>query len=310
MSKRWPLLVFFLGLHVSVLDSSQAHAQARLAMDERVGSAEGWAVGYNSSVEGCLASITYSDETTFWLGIDGRDRSTYLALTNPNWQSIESGKQYDLRFVALGGSRWQGKFFGIARDSEKGIISSGLKENFVRELALSSGVAVSIGSRTVARLSLQGSPAAMAAVTQCQSEKNASGNPRKPGNSNVGPRVVGNGTGFFVTSSGHVLTNHHVINECVALEVQQAGGSSREGRLVASDKNNDLAVLVTELKPPSVAPLRNEVRLGEDIAVFGFPLLETLASAGNFTVGNVTGFGGDDGQQFGNSDFRANSARQ
>ena len=63
-------------------------------------------------------------------------------------------------------------------------------------------------------------------------------------------------------------------------------------RVVARDPVNDLALLASDLKPKSVAVLRTGVRLGESVAVFGFPLNGLLATSGNFTVGNVTAVAG------------------
>ena len=63
-------------------------------------------------------------------------------------------------------------------------------------------------------------------------------------------------------------------------------------RVVARDPVNDLALLASDLKPKSVAVLRTGVRLGESVAVFGFPLHGLLATSGNFTLGNVTAVAG------------------
>jgi S1-C subfamily serine protease len=41
-----------------------------------------------------------------------------------------------------------------------------------------------------------------------------------------------------------------------------------------------------------VTALRNDVRVGENIAVYGFPLADRLATAGNFTVGYVSALAG------------------
>lgn len=275
-----------IGLQIWAVAFDLAQAQEKLGLDERLGTSEGWSIGYNKTLNGCLAYETFSDATTFWLGIDGRNRSFFLALTNPNWQSIEPGKSYALRFMALGGGRWQGKFFGVSREAEKGIVSGELNEKFVGEIVRSSGVAVSLGDKNIARLSLQGSSAAMAAIMQCQRERSSGSSSPSPSGG------ASSGTGFFITSSGDVLTNAHVINGCSAVTLQQPGGLSQKGRVVATDAKNDLAVIVTSMKPPAVAALRANVRLGENIAVFGFPLSNRLSTAGNFTVGYVSALAG------------------
>jgi S1-C subfamily serine protease len=64
------------------------------------------------------------------------------------------------------------------------------------------------------------------------------------------------------------------------------------GRVVAQDAANDLAVVKTDLKPGKVGAFKISTRLGEPIAIFGYPLAEVLASSGNFTLGNVTALAG------------------
>lgn len=103
---------------------------------------------------------------------------------------------------------------------------------------------------------------------------------------------LSSGTGYFVTSSGHVVTNHHVVDGCSTIAVFSGDQPAVEGRLVGSDETNDLAVLKTEIKPQKVASLRIGARLGEPVAVFGYPLSQMLASSGNFTLGNITALAG------------------
>ena len=101
------------------------------------------------------------------------------------------------------------------------------------------------------------------------------------------------GTGFFVSSQGHVLTNHHVVENCGAISVALEGNLSLSARVIARDSKNDLALLTTSgLKPSAVPNLRTGVRLGESVFVYGFPLAGLLASSGNFTIGNVTAVAG------------------
>jgi S1-C subfamily serine protease len=105
-------------------------------------------------------------------------------------------------------------------------------------------------------------------------------------------RGTSTGTGFFVSSQGHVLTNHHVVENCTKFAVAQGNAVSQAGRVVASDSKNDLALLSTEMKPAVVPNMRIGVRVGENIFVYGFPLSGLLTSTGNFTIGNVTAVAG------------------
>lgn len=100
------------------------------------------------------------------------------------------------------------------------------------------------------------------------------------------------GTGFFVTSGGHVVTNHHVVQGCNEILVRRSAEFSASATIVASDKNNDLALLKIDREVQSFAPIQPAIRLGENIAAFGYPLSQVLSSNGNFTLGNVTALTG------------------
>jgi S1-C subfamily serine protease len=69
-------------------------------------------------------------------------------------------------------------------------------------------------------------------------------------------------------------------------------GAEQRGRDFAKDERNDLALLATGLHPARTANWRLQVRQGEDIIVYGFPLTGVLASGGNVAAGNVTALAG------------------
>jgi S1-C subfamily serine protease len=71
--------------------------------------------------------------------------------------------------------------------------------------------------------------------------------------------------------------------------------SSRPARVRATDTKRDLALITSETQPsqqPVVLSWRRDARLGEQIAIFGFPYLGALASSGTFTRGDVTALAG------------------
>ena len=100
------------------------------------------------------------------------------------------------------------------------------------------------------------------------------------------------GTGFFISEKGHLLTNAHVVKGCAVVSVFHGADTPRTGRIIARDGTNDLAIIATDLTPDAVADLRVAVRLGEQVAAFGFPLSGLLSSGGNFTLGNITALTG------------------
>ena len=71
-----------------------------------------------------------------------------------------------------------------------------------------------------------------------------------------GKRQRGSGTGFFVSTNGHVLTNEHVVKSCKAYSVTPSGGSPLVAKLIAKDANLDLALLKVNRAPLAVASFR------------------------------------------------------
>ena len=107
------------------------------------------------------------------------------------------------------------------------------------------------------------------------------------------------GTAFAVSSEGHALTNHHVVEGCAELKI-----AGREGiaKVITSDSVNDLALLQLPGYTNIIANLNpdpGKLRQGEDIIVFGYPLNSVLSSGGNLTPGTIsalTGLGNNTNQ--------------
>jgi len=100
------------------------------------------------------------------------------------------------------------------------------------------------------------------------------------------------GTGFFVASDGYLVTNAHVVEGCAEAKVVCGSAGPTPAQVLARDAANDLALLKVNFLSDHVATLRAGVRMGEEIAAFGYPLQGTLSSGGNFTIGNVSGLAG------------------
>ena len=106
-------------------------------------------------------------------------------------------------------------------------------------------------------------------------------------------RLVGSGSGFFVTEDGYFLTNHHVVTNADKVELVSDSISKVVARVVKTDPGNDLALLKAE---GSFRPVRFQytpkVRLGDRIFVMGFPAPDIQGTNIKATQGSVTGENG------------------
>jgi S1-C subfamily serine protease len=103
-------------------------------------------------------------------------------------------------------------------------------------------------------------------------------------------RVEGNGSAFYVSAAGHLVTNAHVVKDCRSL----AASNGSPLQLIKQDLPLDLALVqATGIGPAGVGAFRErDAVLGESIIVFGFPLGGLLARAGNVTSGIVSATSG------------------
>ena len=100
------------------------------------------------------------------------------------------------------------------------------------------------------------------------------------------------GSGFFVTSAGHLVTNYHVIEGCNAVKTNISGKEIRTD-IIAIDKTNDLAIIKAEMNPSKVFPVSNkDVSLLQDVIVAGFPLGKSVSAIIKTHKGSVTALAG------------------
>ena len=117
---------------------------------------------------------------------------------------------------------------------------------------------------------------------------------KKPKQSPDDNKIVAaaSGTGFFVTRSGHIVTNHHVIEGCNAVKVSFKGDEI-EAKVLAIDKMNDLAIIKSNIKPNKVYSVsREDAALLEDIIIAGFPLGKKVSSSIKTSKGSITALSG------------------
>jgi S1-C subfamily serine protease len=109
------------------------------------------------------------------------------------------------------------------------------------------------------------------------------------------PKLVDvSGTGFAVSSEGHILTNNHVISECVGdVRGNLTGEGAMKLRLVSTDESNDLALLQAPRSFEQPAALRGTpTRSGESVIAIGYPFHGLLTSDFTVTSGIVSSLSG------------------
>jgi serine peptidase DegS len=82
------------------------------------------------------------------------------------------------------------------------------------------------------------------------------------------------GSGVIVDTEGHIVTNHHVIANAEAINIQLADGRIADARIVGRDPDTDLAVLAIDLKPVPVVSFGRSDRLnvGDVVLAIGNPV--------------------------------------
>ena len=118
---------------------------------------------------------------------------------------------------------------------------------------------------------------------------------------NVSPGVValevhteqggGTGTGFVIDKEGHIVTNYHVVEGAVEVQVTFPSGIKVRGEVIGTDTDSDLAVVKVEIDPADLFPIplgnSNQIQVGQVVVAIGNP----FGLNGTMTTGIVSGLG-------------------
>ena len=117
--------------------------------------------------------------------------------------------------------------------------------------------------------------------------------------------AAASGSGFFVSQTGHIITNFHVIDSCDSVKVSFKGDNI-DAKVLAIDKMNDLAILKSAINPDQIFSVAKEdADLLENIIVAGFPLGKSVSSSIKTSKGSITSLSGF-GDNF--SEFQTDAA--
>ncbi len=86
-------------------------------------------------------------------------------------------------------------------------------------------------------------------------------------------KAMGYGSGFIISSNGHIMTNEHVLRSGSQIEVEILSGKKYLARLIHKDSKNDLAILKIDATnlPPVTLGNSDAVELGEWVVGIGNP---------------------------------------
>ena len=113
----------------------------------------------------------------------------------------------------------------------------------------------------------------------------------------ISPSVVqiitpdGNGSGFVTDADGRIVTNAHVVKGLSEVEVRFTDGRTYTGRILGVDEVADVALIdIGAYRSLNAIELgdADEIMVGEDVIVMGFPLGDTLGAAPTITRGIVS----------------------
>lgn len=102
---------------------------------------------------------------------------------------------------------------------------------------------------------------------------------------------VGQGSGFMFDTDGYILTNYHVVESALQVEVVFTSGYRAEGEVIGTDLDSDLAVIRVDVPADEVHPLplgsSMYVKVGQTVVAIGNP----YGLSGTMTVGIVSARG-------------------
>jgi serine protease Do len=107
------------------------------------------------------------------------------------------------------------------------------------------------------------------------------------------PMMMGEGSGFFVSADGYIVTNNHVVQKAKTVTVTTQDGKTLDAKVIGTDPKTDLALIkVNEAGDyPFVAFSKETPRIGDWVVAIGNP----YGLGGTVTAGIVSAEGRDIG---------------
>ena len=102
---------------------------------------------------------------------------------------------------------------------------------------------------------------------------------------------MGSGSGFIIDTTGHIITNAHVVAHSSTLTVEFTDGTQRTGLVLGIDEEIDLACIRIS-SPDPLMPFSmgdsDSAQVGEEVIAIGYPLGEMLRGSPTVTRGIIS----------------------
>ncbi|GLR84009.1 S1C family serine protease [Bradyrhizobium iriomotense] len=254
----------------------------------------------------CAATAPYENGVILVVG-QNTNGSWLLSFASPGYK-FNKGENAAIDVIFDG--QEQARVFATA--NQPNMLTSIMPPNVVRSFQKAS-LMVATAGRTVLQFQLTSTAPVIAAISNCMTRVKADGldkagdfakvaakpaaadKPAPPAGK-PGKTASFSGTGFVVSTSGHIVTNHHVIDGCIGdIKGNLAGEAAMVLRVVSRDAINDLALL----QAPATTTFKDYVRIrdrsirsGDSVVAIGFPYHGLLTSDFTVTTGIVSSLSG------------------
>src|SRR5882724_1929818 len=256
----------------------------------------------------CAATSTYASGISLVVGVNAAN-SWLLSFASPVFR-FTKGENLPIDLTFDGQS--QARLFATANSSN--MVTAILPPNVARDFRKSS-LMVAIARDTPLQFNLTSTGPLLTVLANCASKVKADGlnsagdfttpkavaakpadapgtAPASPKSSRTGTQT---GTGFVISASGHIVTNHHVINGCTGdIRGNLTGETTTTLRVVSSDESNDLALLQGPAASfKTFAKIRDRaLHSGDSVVAIGYPFHGLLSSNDTATTGIVSSLSG------------------
>jgi S1-C subfamily serine protease len=259
----------------------------------------------------CVATAKFSNGAGIIL-FQNADRSRLIGFAGPDWnlsgRSLPIALAFDgqARFDLVGtGSREKFALAPLPKEAldslrkARLLVATASKRSLEFDLAAAGDVVASIET-CVERMKANGIAAAgdfsnpKAKAPPAKASAKSEEAPEAPAESEKLAKV--SGSGFVVSKNAHVVTNNHVVGDCVGdIQGNLPGQAPVKLRVVSADETNDLALLQgpKKFKEKDIATIRaSAINSGDQVVAIGYLLHGLLTSDLTVTTGIISSLAG------------------